>query len=307
MTHSRKNLKTMTREEALSASYLKECFTANFETGELFWKARPREHFTTKRAHSIHLSSRVGKRAGSIVKKKGNYLVRRVTLSGWYICEHLILWSMYYGEPCDKEIDHIDRNPLNNSIHNLRAATRLQNAINTMPNGGSNFCSDRNMWYCAIPYKGGHSNFRFHNEYSSRFIYNLFKKDKGGVFAAVTNIPYKREAFDFQGITMTMRKELAKLSAETKTANKDFLHDCAEAVVFMARRSSTNGVACVSYKGEKNTWVVLASKVCGEVQDKKYLGSSHDFFEACCIRKSWEAKHYVRELHYHTTMLGINY
>lgn len=46
---------------------------------------------------------------------------------------HHIIWAMHNGElpPKGLQIDHIDRNPLNNRIENLRLATQNENQINS--------------------------------------------------------------------------------------------------------------------------------------------------------------------------------
>ena len=43
---------------------------------------------------------------------------------------HRIAWFIYYGE-LPNVIDHVDRNPSNNSIKNLRSCTHQQNNFNT--------------------------------------------------------------------------------------------------------------------------------------------------------------------------------
>jgi len=44
---------------------------------------------------------------------------------------HRLIWLYVYGEPVPPLIDHIDGNPHNNRINNLRAATKSQNMVNS--------------------------------------------------------------------------------------------------------------------------------------------------------------------------------
>lgn len=88
-----------------------------YKDGELYWK------------ESI---GKVGRRkTGSIAgSSKGNFY-KRVRLNGKQYRCHRIIWFLHYGEWPKGEIDHIDRNKLNNHIENLRDVTRSENQINS--------------------------------------------------------------------------------------------------------------------------------------------------------------------------------
>lgn len=65
--------------------------------------------------------------AGSISKDNEYY---RVTFKRQQLKVHRIIYSMFYGDPGDKDIDHEDRNLLNNRISNLRAVMHRVNSRN---------------------------------------------------------------------------------------------------------------------------------------------------------------------------------
>jgi hypothetical protein len=90
-------------------------FNEYFEycNGELYWKK------------TTSFRIKVGQKAG--YKRKDGYSFVRLNKKHYGV--HQIIFAIYY-KYIPKEVDHIDNNPSNNCIENLRAATRSQNAIN---------------------------------------------------------------------------------------------------------------------------------------------------------------------------------
>lgn len=84
------------------------------DTGSLFWKIKKPQVYP-------------GMRAGN--KNKEGYVAVRI--NGKDHRAHRIIWVMHNGPiPTGLEIDHIDGNPSNNRIENLRAVTHLENGKN---------------------------------------------------------------------------------------------------------------------------------------------------------------------------------
>jgi hypothetical protein len=86
--------------------------TFRYQDGQLFWKY-PRQ------GRQIH------KAVGSITNR--GYLLVRIDGVGHLV--HRLIWTYFYGPP-DQVIDHIDRNPLNNHIENLRDVSQNVNIKN---------------------------------------------------------------------------------------------------------------------------------------------------------------------------------
>tara|TARA_R110000868_G_C10534448_1_gene734340 strand:- start:41 stop:529 length:489 start_codon:yes stop_codon:yes gene_type:complete len=84
-----------------------------YRDGELYWKIKP-----AKNRH-------IGDKAGSI--RKNGYCA--IKINGVYDYAHRFIYLMFYGY-MPKVIDHIDRNPSNNKIENLREVTQSQNLCN---------------------------------------------------------------------------------------------------------------------------------------------------------------------------------
>lgn len=89
------------------------------ETGALTWKQSANRH---KRWNARW----AGKPAGMITKQ-GRL---RIYFEYQPISVPHVIWLLMTGEWPEHDVDHRDRNPLNNKWNNLRAATRSQNLAN---------------------------------------------------------------------------------------------------------------------------------------------------------------------------------
>jgi hypothetical protein len=105
----------------LSAEMARELFTYNPSTGILANRVRR----GTRGLVGAPVGSDNGR--GHLIVKVGgrNYLV------------HRLIWLVVHGRWPADELDHIDGNPANNALDNLREATRAQNAQNKVGENGA--------------------------------------------------------------------------------------------------------------------------------------------------------------------------
>ena len=96
---------------------------------------------------------RAGQIAGTFDKNK----YRQIKIDGKVYKEHRLVWLYVYGVWPDGEIDHIDRNPNNNKLSNLRTVSRKENAENIAVHKdnvskfkGVTFDKRKSVWFARI-------------------------------------------------------------------------------------------------------------------------------------------------------------
>lgn len=99
----------------------------DYRDGALFWRERPRSHFTSDRNHAVWNGTWAGKRAGQMTANE----YRLISIDKVRYLEHRLVYHLLRGPLQDAlEIDHIDGNSLNNSIENLRTCSHAENNHN---------------------------------------------------------------------------------------------------------------------------------------------------------------------------------
>ena len=107
-------------------SLLREAVEYDCDTGEIRWLARPRNHFRSDKGQAVANTQYAGKVAGC--ERKDGY--RLIRILGTNVYAHRVAFALHYGAWPNGLIDHIDQNPRNNRIYNLRDVSLTENMRN---------------------------------------------------------------------------------------------------------------------------------------------------------------------------------
>lgn len=128
-----------------SYDYLNMILSYDSETGELFWKERPRWMFKADWSHKHFNKLFAGKNAYG--KSGSGY--SHIGILGNRYYSHIICWILYHGKQSDKEIDHINRIKTDNRICNLRELDPYKNCQN------KGVRADNKSGVTGVKYSGG--------------------------------------------------------------------------------------------------------------------------------------------------------
>jgi hypothetical protein len=109
-----------------TVEYLRECFEYDESTGVLVWKVRPVHHFNGEHGWRTTNGRSAGRVAGSVSGK--GYLC--VEIEGVSYKAHRIVVALETDAWPDGETDHINGDPSDNRIDNLRVVTVVGNMSN---------------------------------------------------------------------------------------------------------------------------------------------------------------------------------
>lgn len=167
--------------EAEFIAYVRRVLDYNPETGEFRWR-----------------------QTGRIATKQGTHGYLFVKLPKRLASAHWLAWVHVHAQEPEGEIDHIDRNRLNNAIGNLRLATRSTNNANRDPRGNSTtgykgLMRRRGRWGARVTKDGVNYNLGyFDSKEEAARAYDAKAEELYGPFARL-NLPRRSASRDAAG------------------------------------------------------------------------------------------------------------
>ena len=158
--------------QIITKNYLNYLF--DYKDGYLYWK--------NPNSNKVRPGQKVGCKNGD-----GYW---HTTINAKYQLNHRLIFMMHYGY-LPKIVDHVDNNPSNNLIENLRPATRSQNQHNsnarkTSKSGvkGVYWCKTTNKWKVQFRLNGEKMYFgTYYDIEFAKFVINAMRHKYHGKYA----------------------------------------------------------------------------------------------------------------------------
>ena len=145
-------------ERSVDIELIKEVVDYNPETGVFIWKVREGRHFKRPGA-AVKWNERCAGKDALTYSNPFGY--RMGTILGWPIIAHRLAWAISYGSFPSLDIDHINGDPSDNRIVNLRACGKSRNQKNRKANAnnksgfsGVNWRESHKKWRAAFRHNG---------------------------------------------------------------------------------------------------------------------------------------------------------
>ena len=120
------------KPELLQPELLRKLLRYEPSTGKIFWKKRSELFFENDGRSSAHRcsnwNSRYAETEAFTAKDRGGYFRGQILKKSYSL--HRVAWALHYGKWPIGQIDHINGNPEDNRILNLRDVSQTENARN---------------------------------------------------------------------------------------------------------------------------------------------------------------------------------
>ena len=154
----------------LNADTVRELLHYDPETGALTWKPRDRRWFKTERSCNAWNARYAGEPAGAHKIHPSGYNYHHVSVLGRCYYAGPLVWLLMTSAWPQGEVDHIDRDPLNQKWSNLRDVSASVNSRNKSAQArikgqgypGVNFRRQEGVWCARIGYNGKQMSLGYH-------------------------------------------------------------------------------------------------------------------------------------------------